>query len=567
MIVDSADGSAIFVWRAMNSARVPALTRVIVQARTDSARLPGKALLPIVGMPSAILAAKRAANTGLQVVLATSDRDIDDQLARLGVAAGLNVFRGNTENVRARFLAASADLPDGSAVIRLTADNMLPDGLLVEQQLAIFLQSGREYQNVEMVWRDPPYGLSAEIMRLGALRSLASRVDSPVDREHVTASLRLASQSNSRLDTPFSAKESAVRCTMDTFDDYGRLIRVFKDVSSPLNVGWRDLLTRFTDLPDAPPGIGEGPKLVLGTAQLATPYGSASIVRPPDPADGIRLVRRAISIGAIAVDTARDYAGSEVLIGDALAGGWNNRISVITKLSPLVKLRPGTTASEAAAAAEVSVLRSLHALGGKTNPLLMLHRASHLFDWSGALWERLIQMRDEGLIAGLGVSVQTPEEAQLSLSDPNVQIVQMPFNLLDWRWADAGIPELLAARPDVTVHVRSVFLQGLLLRSPAAWPRLEGCDPKSILGQLRALAQTLGRRSVADLCVAWVRSHGWIKGLVIGMESLDQLEENAFLFSQERLAPDEASKAREAFAKVPSILLNPALWPGRVDLS
>jgi spore coat polysaccharide biosynthesis protein SpsF len=43
--------------------------------------LPGKALLPVAGYPSAVLAALRAANKGTDVIVATSEDTSDDALA------------------------------------------------------------------------------------------------------------------------------------------------------------------------------------------------------------------------------------------------------------------------------------------------------------------------------------------------------------------------------------------------------------------------------------------------------------------------------------------------------
>ena len=37
---------------------------VVLQARTNSSRLPGKVLLPVCGLPLVVLAARRAENTG-----------------------------------------------------------------------------------------------------------------------------------------------------------------------------------------------------------------------------------------------------------------------------------------------------------------------------------------------------------------------------------------------------------------------------------------------------------------------------------------------------------------------
>ena len=51
---------------------------VLIQSRLSSSRLPGKALLPIGDYPMVVLAAKRAANTGLDVRVLTSLDSSDD---------------------------------------------------------------------------------------------------------------------------------------------------------------------------------------------------------------------------------------------------------------------------------------------------------------------------------------------------------------------------------------------------------------------------------------------------------------------------------------------------------
>ena len=55
-------------------------TIVVIQARTNSSRLPAKVLLPIAGLPIVVLSAKRAANTGLDTIVITSTEESDDIL-------------------------------------------------------------------------------------------------------------------------------------------------------------------------------------------------------------------------------------------------------------------------------------------------------------------------------------------------------------------------------------------------------------------------------------------------------------------------------------------------------
>ena len=539
---------------------MPPPIRVLIQARTDSSRLPGKALLPIAGMPSAVLALKRAANTGLDVRLATSERPLDDQLADTATSAGIPVFRGSAHDVRSRFLDACADLDDRAIVIRLTADNLLPDGALIETVVTELTERDVEYLNLDMMWRKPPYGLSVEAFRIGALRDSARESDSDFEREHVTPTLRTRHEASATPAEKFQPQESVIRCTMDTFDDYLLLGDCFREIDDPIHIDWKSLLARLVSHPDAPMAFTPGPGLVLGTAQIAMPYGSAVTVQPPAVEEAVAMVRTAITNHVTGLDTARAYAGSERVMGRALKDGYSGRCEIISKLSPLDELAEDTPPAQAAAHAEISVLRTLDALGGNIRPHLLLHRAAHLRQWDGAVWERLTELRQEGLIGSIGVSVQSPEELELALDTAGIERIQMPCNLLDWRWREAGLTERLEQAEHITVHVRSVLLQGTLARPASSWPNIQGLEVKPIIEFLQQQTKKHERHSIADLCIAWMRAQPWVDALVIGAERIEQLRDTLNLFTHPPLEPAQAQALAKAAPKVPEQLLDPAQW-------
>ena len=82
--------------------------RVVLQARTSSTRLPGKVLLPVCGMPIVVLAAKRAARDGLDVVVATSNDPSDDNLAATIQQHGLKCLRGALDDVLSTLCAVDS---------------------------------------------------------------------------------------------------------------------------------------------------------------------------------------------------------------------------------------------------------------------------------------------------------------------------------------------------------------------------------------------------------------------------------------------------------------------------
>ena len=132
----------------------------------------------------------------------------------------------------------------------------------------------------------------------------------------------------------------------------------------------------------------------------------------------------------------------------------------------------------------------------------------------------------------------------------------MPFNLLDRRWAG-----LTLTRDNLTIHARSVFLQGLLTGVPAAqWPVVAGFDASGLVEKLQRLGLELGRQNVADLAIAFVRAQPWVDSLVIGVETGAQLSENLERFAAAPLSPAEVETVKQRLPLLPDQLLDPAQW-------
>jgi spore coat polysaccharide biosynthesis protein SpsF len=301
-------------------------------------------------------------------------------------------------------------------------------------------------------------------------------------------------------------------------------------------------------------------ELVLGSVQLGLDYGAANRTGKPSLGTALTLVRRAADAGIAQFDTARAYGDSEERIGEALQG--RKAIRTITKLSPLNDLAADAARDDVRAAVDASIEASLTALRRERLDCLLLHRASHMTAFGGEIWDRLLERLEDGSVLSLGVSVQSPLEALMALANPDVVHLQLPFNILDWRWREAGFQNCLAARPNVTIHARSTFLQGVLAADdPAVWPRIEDVSAEALTKLIAYLAWELKRDSAADLCLAYARGQDWIDGVVVGLETEEQLERNLGLFVKRPLTPEECRRVEACIPRLPIQLLNPALWP------
>lgn len=535
----------------------------VLQVRTNSSRLPGKVLLPINGYPIAVLAALRAANKGRQVIVATSEEQSDDGLASIIENYGLNCFRGSLDNTLDRFVSALTSWDDKTIVFRLTGDNLFPDGALLDEVENEFLEKQLDYIGCDGEASGLPYGVSVEVTWLKHLRE-ANRVSTKrYDQEHVTPYIIRKFGFNA-FEKYKSLRMEHYRCTIDCLDDYYVNQQVFSEISDPVNVSTSVLIAKLKDSAFQPLATRPMPKLVLGTAQLGFDYGIANTIGQPNWEIGKAIIKTGISNGVVYLDTARGYGESEEVIGQSLSQGWVGRAMVITKLSALQDCPKGASQEVMNAFVDASFFQSCSSLRLQKIEVLMLHRASHLTDWSGAAWKRLLELQAEGLIGELGVSVQNPEELQMVLENSQVTFIQMPFNILDWRW-DKVIPNILKTKSErrLNIHARSALLQGLLISSDERhWRRANVTqEDQAVVGKwLIEHAKGCSRLNVADLCLSYVNSLPWIDGVVLGMETLDQLKENITYFNQPLLSEEQIDSIKTTRPILGRDTLNPALW-------
>jgi spore coat polysaccharide biosynthesis protein SpsF len=192
-------------------------------------------------------------------------------------------------------------------------------------------------------------------------------------------------------------------------------------------------------------------------------------------------------------------------------------------------------------------------------PTLLLHRWDHRTSWHGSAWERLLELQRQGIIGSLGASVSYPDEAMEVLQDPDVRHLQIPMNVLDWRWKARGVDRAAAARSDVVLHARSPFLQGILLHPGGAWPATD-YDVQACVRGLHDLVRRFERTNISDLCVAYLRSQSWISSVVVGCETLGQLQNNLELFLRPKLTAEQTEEVERSLPRAPEDLLNPAKW-------
>jgi spore coat polysaccharide biosynthesis protein SpsF (cytidylyltransferase family)/aryl-alcohol dehydrogenase-like predicted oxidoreductase len=530
--------------------------RIIIQARTSSKRLPAKVLLPIGGYPLAVLCAKRLGNTGCEVVLATSDHQSDDILTKISKQAGIRVFRGSLENVLKRFIDCIADLEDDDIIVRATADNPLPDGNFVDILVKKFLSSDLDYLGTNSPSDGLPYGLSAEVFTVGAFRERVKLDVTAIDCEHVTLGMRVSGKKVKLLMRGEIIPDdyANARCTVDTLDEFLEMVTVLDLNAESVQTPWHVYLKR---LPLCDPLLFKD--IILGTAQFGMDYGITNQKGMPTTRDAQDIIESALALGIRSFDTARAYGVSEARLGLTLSNNQKNVVKVMTKLQPMTRLKDDVCNDNIAEFLNASIYHSCHALGRSKLDVLYFHQSADIFRWSGIAIDHVQRLIEDGVVGEIGASVYTVNEALECINDVRIRHLQIPFNMLDTRWSSDVFQNAIAGRPDLHIYARSVFLQGVLVNPSSAWP-LWATERDQVSNSIASLVHTLGRRSSVDLCISYVRAFPWITGLVLGIDSLEQLTDITECARIAPLTPNEVSLVRNELGDVQPRLLNPARW-------
>jgi len=165
---------------------------IIIQARSNSSRLPRKVLLPFYNNNCIleILIDRIKNNTiNIPIIIATTINESDDEIETISLNKGVNVYRGDEDNVLLRFIKASEKFKL-TKIIRICSDNVLLDMDALNFQILNFDKMSIDYWAYSLRDRTPTilthFGFWAEAVSLTALKKVSIITDDKKYLEHVT---------------------------------------------------------------------------------------------------------------------------------------------------------------------------------------------------------------------------------------------------------------------------------------------------------------------------------------------------------------------------------------------
>lgn len=162
----------------------------VVQARMSSSRLPGKVMYEINNLPILWYVINQLKFSKLisRIVIATSIDKTDDVIERFCLDNGVEVFRGDLNNVLSRFYYIAKQY-NAEHLIRITADCPLIDPSIVDRCIIKYFDMGVDYLSNT---HPPtfPDGYDCEVFSYDTLNRIYNNASLSAEFEHVTYYIR-----------------------------------------------------------------------------------------------------------------------------------------------------------------------------------------------------------------------------------------------------------------------------------------------------------------------------------------------------------------------------------------
>ena len=297
-------------------------------------------------------------------------------------------------------------------------------------------------------------------------------------------------------------------------------------------------------------------KLILGTAQLGLSYGITNNTGLLSEKNSIKLLNHAIQNNITTFDSARAYGKSEYLLGKLKVP--SESICIMTKLSLPSQIYTYSD-DEICKAVMKSIDKSLEEMKRCQIDILLLHKWEHYLLKNKIIWKYLIKLKKEKVLKKIGVSIYNVNEANVLLDDLNVDIIQMPLNILDHQWFNKSFCEKVKKRKDVEIYCRSIYLQGILISDANKWPKIN-IDSKKYVKKLEDIKEKYNFKNKKELNMSYVKSIQWVSGVIIGVDNIEQLKENIEIFKVKTIKPKDIQYINNVFSDVPNKLINPRQW-------
>jgi len=292
-------------------------------------------------------------------------------------------------------------------------------------------------------------------------------------------------------------------------------------------------------------------KLCLGTVQFGIDYGIANQTGKIANIEVNKILQYVVNQEINCFDTGSMYGDSEKKIGNFIKDSKNSDIYIISKIKKdFFDLNYDISMKD--------IDNSLQDLEINTLFALLLHNIEPIQNWNTKYENIVNTLKVQKRIKYFGVSIYTDEEFNLALNNKQVDIIQIPFNLLDQRAIKLNWLKK-AKEKNKLIFIRSIYLQGLILMSEEAIPPYLQ-NAKKYITIIEDIANRLNI-SKNQLALSFVNQIANDSILLFGCDNLKQAKENIENYNNLlKLDNDTLNYLKKSFSDVSGNIYNPMRW-------
>jgi uncharacterized protein len=251
-------------------------------------------------------------------------------------------------------------------------------------------------------------------------------------------------------------------------------------------------------------------KIILGTVQFGLNYGINNSAGKPSEMEVFSILDIASQYGINCLDTADAYGDSIFVIGH-YHQKTNNKFKILSKFK---NVNQGELMQIAK--------KSLDSLNVSQFEVYSYHSYNDYLNNQSVIND-LLELKAIGLVKKIGISVYTNTEFMKVIDDKNIDVIQLPFNILDNQNLRGSLIEK-AKQNGKEIHVRSIFLQGLFFMDFNRFP--EKLLPlKPYIKSIKEFSN-FESVSIQSLALSYAIFNDNIDNVLIGVDNSTQLLNN-----------------------------------------
>jgi aryl-alcohol dehydrogenase-like predicted oxidoreductase len=255
-------------------------------------------------------------------------------------------------------------------------------------------------------------------------------------------------------------------------------------------------------------------KIILGSANFDQTYGIKKNFMKKSEVK--KLFNLALKYKIKTIDTSPLYNKSEKIIG--LLN--NNRFKVISKIPKLPK---NIRKKNIKKWLKHNVMISLKNLKIKNFECLLLHNANSLLNKNGnEIYKSIKNMKIDGFTNKIGISIYDFNILGKILKKFEFDLIQAPLNIFDQRLVKTGWLKRLKKKK-IKIHIRSIFLQGILLLKHNQLPKKLKQLNKSWIIWENWLKKN--KFSPLQACLSFAFNQTQLDGIIVGCDNRNQLNQ------------------------------------------